>query len=81
MVRTHQTLLITSRSVNPYVLNYFVPVLMGNMVGGVVFVALLNHLQIAVDRADDVGAQPTVIVDHLPAAERRKKTLHQIRQP
>ena len=30
-----------------YVVNYFIPVVVGNTLGGVVFVALLNHLQVA----------------------------------
>jgi formate/nitrite transporter FocA (FNT family) len=34
------------------VTSYIVPVLAGNTIGGVVFVAVLNHLQIASDYAD-----------------------------
>jgi formate/nitrite transporter FocA (FNT family) len=38
-------------SLRTYVGHYLVPVLLGNTVGGLVFVALLNHIQVASDGA------------------------------
>jgi formate-nitrite transporter family protein len=46
---------IFSGAVSPgaYAARFLAPVLLGNTIGGVVFVACLNHLQVATDHSDE----------------------------
>jgi formate/nitrite transporter FocA (FNT family) len=45
-----------------YAGRYLPPVLIGNTIGGLVFVALLNHVQVAADERDDPAEPPPVVL-------------------
>jgi formate-nitrite transporter family protein len=46
-----------------YLLKFFVPVLAGNTIGAVVFVAILNQLQVATDNPDESTGESHVVAD------------------
>lgn len=46
-----------SISIGSYLARFFVPVLLGNTIGGVLFVAVLNHLQIASENPDEPATE------------------------
>jgi formate-nitrite transporter family protein len=51
-------------AVTTYIVNFAIPVLVGNTVGGLVFVAVLNHRQVAADDAAEKRSDPHhVVVD------------------
>lgn len=54
-VETLYTVLTGSASLGAYVADFLVPVTLGNTVGGVVFVALLNWAQFSVDKGRNLG--------------------------
>jgi formate/nitrite transporter FocA (FNT family) len=58
-VNAFYTLLDGAASITDFLLNFFIPTLLGNIVGGVAFVAAINHAQVSSDRNSSIrGSHP-----------------------